>query len=278
MKKHFPSSKKFSAPKKQENNLFSKVGDFYGELKKKFSFLKWVDPFTYVDLFVMPQVKKVTDSEAVEFIVNVFFAFLFAWGLYAALGMAFGTSTPLVIVYSASMEDTLFRGDVMALKKADISSNFGPIVELDEKIARVPSDIYVTPSYVNGSLSSLKFLNGQVVSPDEKASIVVYTAYPSGLPIIHRAIALVKAKDGYFILTKGDNGATNPTFDQDCGNIIGTGSQKPCISYYATPVNELSGIAFFNVPKVGCVKLWLVDDLISIVASGALPRDFRGYC
>jgi len=278
MKKKFSYTKKPALKSEAKENIFSKVGAEYKKLKEKLSFLKWIDPFTYVDIFIMPQVKKVNDSEAVEFIVNVAFAFLFAWGLYTLLGIIFGTATPLVIVYSASMEETLMRGDVMGLKKADSAANLGTVVDLNENVKNVPAINYVTPSYSSGKLASLTFSNGEIIIPKEDASIVVYTAYPSGLPIIHRSIALINANDGKFILTKGDNDSTNPTFDQDCGSILGTSSTKSCITYYATPVNELSGIAFFNVPRVGCVKLWLVDDLFSILSNGTLPRDFRGYC
>jgi hypothetical protein len=108
----------------------------------------------------------------------------------------------------------------------------------------------------------------------------VYSAFPSGLPIIHRAIVKIVANDGNFILTKGDNSLTNPTFDQDCGNVNDAfeKSDKPCITFYPIQVSELHGRTFFAIPKVGCVKLWLVDDLMSLISIGSLPHDFKGIC
>jgi signal peptidase I len=270
-------------PKKKKNE--SKPFPMQGRISsfmKNFSFLRWLDPFTYVDLFVMPAVKKYTQSTFVEFLVNVLFALLFAWVIYSALGLIFGTANPLVIVYSASMENTFFRGDVMALNKVNDSDFFGPVVSLNIPIKDVPVLDYATPVYSDaGSLKSIVFNGtGKEIVPNTSGSIVVYNAFPSSLPIIHRAIVKLQATDGNFILTKGDNSVTNSTFDQDCGKINPTFfiSEKNCITFYAIPVKELDGKTFFMVPKVGCIKLWLVDDLFSLFSTGSLPRDFRGIC
>ncbi|MFA6064688.1 MAG: hypothetical protein WCW44_00185 [archaeon] len=272
------SSDKFVLP------FFKEISLLLAKIGEKFSFLKWFDPFTYVDIFVMPRVKKVTTNEYVEMGVNIFFALIFAFAIYSLLGIIFGTQTPLVIVYSASMENTFFRGDVMALTRANVSDNFGEEVFLTRSIGEVPTIDYVTPNYSLGRLISLTFKdsNGatQEVLLAHNGNVVVYPAFPSGLPIIHRGIVKINANDGVFILTKGDNMSTNPTFDQDCGNITPelNLSQKPCISFYANKVDNLVGKTFFMVPKVGCVKLWLLDDLFSLIQTGALPRDFTGFC
>lgn len=245
----------------------------------KFSFLKWIDPFTYVDLWVMPKVKKVSDSSFLEFIVNALFALLFAYIIYSALGFAFGTSSPLVIVYSGSMEPTFYRGDVMGLAHASSSDNFGVEVTLPRNISGVPTADYASPKYSPSGLDSIYFKDANVsLAPNKSGNVVVYQSYPYGLPIIHRAVVEIHALDGDFILTKGDNQLTNPTFDEDCGAISGTRSQKGCISFYAIPVSSLQGKSFFTIPKVGCLKLWLFDDLSSIIATGSLPRDFEGIC
>jgi len=247
--------------------------------KSRFSFLKWVDPFTYVDLWVMPRVKRITESSIVEFLVNAGFALFFAWIIYSALGLAFGTSSPLVIVYSASMEPTFFRGDVMVLSKAVSSDNYGAPVVLDRNISGVPVFDYATTRYSAAAIESVYFKDlGQAVAPVKSGNVVVYDSYPAHLPIIHRAVMEIQALDGNFILTKGDNQLTNPTFDEDCGAIVGGLSQKPCISFYAVPVSSLQGKAFFTIPKIGCVKLWLFDDLASLIQNGSLPPDFRGIC
>lgn len=261
------------------------ITSLFTSISKKLSFLKWLDPFTYVDLFVIPHVKKITQSSTVEFIVNVFFALIFAWVIYTLLGILFGTSSPLVIVYSASMEPTFFRGDVMALTRPIDSSNFGEVVYLDKTIASLPASKYVSPKYDSGGRLVSFVIGGNEVLYKKDSSIIIYSAYnPSspdnGKPIIHRAIVKLVALDGNFILTKGDNSETNFTFDQDCGEIP-KGFEIPskgCITLYAIPINELQGKTFFMIPKLGCVKLWLLDDLTSLIFAGALPRDFKGIC
>jgi signal peptidase I len=248
---------------------------------EKLSFLKWLDPFTYVDLYVMPVIKKKTDSKIVEGIVNVFFAAVFALIVYMALGVLFGTASPLVIVYSASMEQNYYRGDVIALGSANETTFFGPEINLNSKIRNVPAESFLSTEYLsNGELEKIIFTNGEIIQPNKEGSIIVYNSYPTNLPIIHRAIVKINALDGIFILTKGDNQITNPTFDQDCGRVdeIRLATQKPCITLFAIPIEEIQGVAFAQVPKVGCVKLWLVDDLLSLVLTGKLPQDFKGVC
>jgi signal peptidase I len=285
--KKFSSSRSLSFEEKKK--AFSEVSQgAVSKLKSKFSFLRWLDPFTYVDLFVMPHVKRVSKRESVELLVNVVFALLFAWIIYSLLGFLFGTSSPLVIVYSASMEPTFFRGDVMALSRASSPSFFSEPVILDRKISKVPTIDFVSPNYFGSKLVSFSFKRADgstfEVFPNLNGQVVVYPAFnPSdshmntnGKPIIHRAIVFIEALDGNFVLTKGDN---NPYFDQDCGRINSFDvSEKHCISLYAVPLNELKGKTFFMVPKVGCVKLWLMDDLLSLIVIGKLPQDFKGVC
>jgi len=242
--------------------------------------LKWFGPFTYVDLFVMPQVKKISASKKVEFIVNVLFAALFAGIIYLLLGFLFGSSSPLVIVYSASMETTFYRGDVMGLTGLNQNMPLGKEITLNKNILNVPVSEYANPQYENGQLKSIVFSNGQEIFPDESSAVIVYPSYPMRIPIIHRTIVKITALDGTFVLTKGDNEKTNFTYDQDCGAIdyYNTKSEKPCITFFAIPIKDIQGVSFFEIPKVGCLKLWIVDDLVSLLATGKLPRDFQGIC
>jgi signal peptidase I len=275
-------------------NFFS----FYSFLKKRFSFLRWLDPFTYVDLFFMPHVKRVTKNEYVETFVNIVFALLFAWIVYSLLGFLFQTSMPLVIVYSASMEPSFFRGDVMALFKPSQNDFFGQVVFLDENISNVPVNKFVSSEYDSENRLVSFSVGGQKIAYEKNASVIVYPAYNptslnDGKPIIHRTIVKLVAKDGNFVLTKGDNDRekifvkelnasaySNPFFDQDCGDIsFGLEKpSKPCISLYAVPFSSIQGRSFFRIPLVGCFKLWLVDDLFSLALTGKLPSDFKGIC
>jgi signal peptidase I len=253
-----------------------------------FKKLKWLDPFTYVDLFVMPKIKSRTESKSVEAIINVVFAALFAGVLYFVLGIIFGTASPLVIVYSESMEPVFFRGDVMGLTSANANTFFGEEVILNQKISGVPVENYVIPTYnESGSLISLKIGEKNIEYKKDGSTIVYPTVMPgipsyNGKPIIHRSIVKIIAEDGIFVLTKGDNELTNVTFDQDCGKVDilrGLPEQgKMCITLYAIPIESIQGVAFFQIPKIGCVKLWLFDDLFSLIFFNKLPADFKGIC
>ncbi len=300
---------KFKQKKVSRKNLITKnfegFSTFFSSVKKKFSFLRWVDPFTYVDLFVMPFVKQYTDSSFVEFIVNIFFAAFFAILFYniltllfgfTQLAFPFGNSTPLVIVYSASMESTFFRGDIMALSVPNNIS--GQEITLNKNINEIPVHDYANILYIDKTVSnpnsfftnssesqktitsikSIIFFDGQLIEPNQEGSIIVYPAYPSGLPIIHRVVARIHALDGNFILTKGDNYFTNPTIDQDCGQIILNNPEKECITFFAVPEKDLQGKVLAKIPLIGCVKLWLVDDLFSLLTTGKIPADFSGVC
>ncbi|VVB74737.1 Uncharacterised protein [uncultured archaeon] len=263
---------KFIPPKKQKSYLAAPKSLLAGA-RKKLSFLKWVDPFTYVDLFVMPQVKKVSDSEILEFIVNVVFAFVFAAAIYTILGAILQTSTPLVIVYSASMEPTMHRGDVVLLKSANDPIFPERNVTVNYAVGSLSTNNFVKSSYdSSGELSSFVIDNNQI-DYKKDGPIVVYSAYNplypayDGKQIIHRAIVQINATDGEFILTKGDNSATNKRFDQELG-----------LTLYPSAVKNLQGQVVVSVPLLGCIKLWLVDDFSSIISKGHLPSDFEGIC
>jgi signal peptidase I len=263
--------------KRKENKTSKNIKELFSKTKER---LKWLDPFTYVDLFVMPKVKQYNDSEIVETIVNIIFAAIFAFLIYTILGFLFGSNTPLVIVYSESMQPNLFRGDVIALSGVNQNNYFGPEVNVSKNIENEPVNSYVTVEYEGRNLSKLIFENNQEVIPNKEGEILVYNSNPYNLPIIHRSIVKINALDGEYILTKGDNELTNPTFDADCGNIdiLRGQSEKPCVSFYASKVSEIEGVAFFRIPALGCVKLWLVDNTLSLITTGSLPREFNGIC
>ncbi|MDD4251402.1 MAG: hypothetical protein PHX27_04390 [Candidatus ainarchaeum sp.] len=269
---------------KNKINIYNKENNF---LKSFFSKLKWLDPFTYVDLLVMPKVKKFSDNKIVEHFVNILFAGIFAFIIYSFLGIMFGTSSPLVIVYSESMEPDFFRGDIIGLTSVNENTFFGKEINLKQNISNVPTNLFATPVYLNNSLEKIIFNDNDLGIQEfvfdnniKNNPVIVYNAYPLNIPIIHRAIVKINALDGEFVLTKGDNPFTNPTFDQDCGKIdsVRLLVEKNCITFYAIPIKDIQGTRFFQIPKIGCVKLWLFDDLISLITKRKLPDDFKGIC
>lgn len=76
--------------------------------------LKWLDPFTYVDKFLMPKINP-KNNEVIAWVIYLVSAFVFAFAIYTILGLLLGTNSPMVIVVSGSMEPTMYRGDVVVL-------------------------------------------------------------------------------------------------------------------------------------------------------------------
>ena len=239
--------------------------------------LKWLDPFTYVDLYIMPKVNP-KDNEAISWVVYLASAFLFAWLIYTGLGLAFGTESPMMIVVSGSMEPLYHRGDIILLHGATGDSINGSEVVLDfpsleeRELASFAELIY--SNSVPKQIEAINFDSGQNLPITSDGDIVVYWSERMNEPVVHRTVAKLRADDGWYLLTKGDS-VHNTTVDQDCGLVINGQPQKACIELYPIPLENLQGKAFFQVPFLGCIKLWLLDDLGSLLATGKLPNEFR---
>jgi signal peptidase I len=287
--------------------------------------LRWLDPFTYVDLFVIPRVRALSKpvqwgvfaasyvvllalvslvlgatlffllslslfyaylfffegDEAIDWAVYLLSAFLFAWAIFALLGALLSTSSPMIIVVSGSMEPLYYRGDVIVLRGVPFEGLSAPEVHLEEPISGKPFSSFAKADYAstpNGiQIEALEFNNGERVGISRDGSVIVYFSRYLGEPIIHRVVSKIIASDGRYVLTKGDS-VRNNTIDQDCGRVQYGVPEKQCISLYPVGEEEIEGSALFRVPLVGCVKLWLFDDLSSLLARGALPKAFRGIC
>lgn len=260
-------------------------------LKKK---LKYLDPFTYVDMAlekVYPvKGKKSALQSLVYNSVYLISAVVFAFVLYSALGLLLSTSNPLWIVLSASMEPLMHRGDIVILQGVSASDIESPEIFLDSELSGKPVSEFIEPHYDSSrKVDELIFPSVEKsVKISKEGSIVVYFAEERGIQVIHRAVAKIHANDGTFLITKGD---ANPSFDQDCGivrqeQIPGTDEfkvlvEKPCITPFAVNSSSIEGIVLFKdfkVPVVGCLKLWVFDDFASLLRNGKLPEDFAGIC
>ncbi len=214
--------------------------------------LKWLDPFTYVDLLL----EKINPSRSpwIDWPVYIISAFLFAFLIYTALGFALGTKSPMVIVVSESMSPVMHRGDVVVLTGIAASGVNVPEAELD-----VPSLKNVPMFYfAETSGSEIRFSNGKVLPITTGGDIVVYYSALRDEQIIHRAVARVRAADGTYLLTKGDN---NQRIDQDCGRVMLSTIEKPCVTPFAVGSDELQGRAVGWAPLLGYVKLLVFDDV-----------------
>ena len=233
------------------------------KIKKKLDFLKYIDPFYYVDKYLVPKINP-ENTEWVNWIIYLVSALFFAWLIYFALGLLLSTSSPMVIVVSGSMEPVLYRGDVVIMQGISPENIKAEQTEIDlPTLKRVGFSEIAKSDTIPPK--NLLFNNGVVIPVNETGDIVVYTSVSrrnSGQPVIHRVIAKVKAADGYYLITKGDN---NNVIDQDCGKVIAGLPQYECITLYPIPANEISGRAVFKIPLIGYVKLLIFDDLPALV-------------
>lgn len=247
-------------------------GNFMGIREK----LKWADPFTYVDKYLMPVVNP-SGNEILSWIIYLVSAFVFAWVIYTALGLALATPAPMVIVVSQSMEPELYRGDVVVLYGVTAQTLNAQEIDLPEKqLNNVYVDSFATLSYTGRggsySLSSIIFPGNRTIVLNTEGDTVVYVSNVTGEQIIHRAVLKINAADGTYILTKGDNQNTNITIDQDCGKVVMNQSQKSCITLYPINTDDVLGKAILRIPLLGYIKLLLFDDLPTILFGCKNPR------
>jgi len=267
------------------------------EIREK---LKWLDPFTYVDLYLLPRVNALDKAkqlmvfiasflilslmvslvfgfsltlvgaialiyaylfffekeESVTLSLYLVSAFVFAFVLYNfILAFLLGTEAPLVIVFSGSMEPVLYRGDIVvlvgvsSLELAEAEVDFPVRGKLVREYAQIGKRVNNSGVRRDASIK----VGEQEFEFDENGPIVVYFSSLKKQDIIHRAVLKIKAPDGEFLLTMGDN---NNRIDQDC-----TGSGYDCINLFPVPTEDLRGTYIIHLPFIGHVKLLLFDDL-----------------
>jgi len=255
-------------------------------LRQKMSLLKWLDPFTYSDLFLDRIGKK--DDKIISWAAYLFTAALSAFVLYNLFALVLGTRFPGVIVLSGSMEPLFYRGDIIIMQGVQAEALQGARVRFNGSIKGMPLSYYAQTycsrqdgsetkpceefkeDYSNGKIllqeftaKKIIFNNGEELEITAAGDIVIYHGYvynwaagsQSFEPIIHRVVAIIEAEDGLFVLTKGDS-RFNSFIDQETG-----------IAPSAVPVRELEGRLVAIIPKLGYVKLILLDDIPCIALS-----------
>ncbi len=235
-----------------------KKPSIFSGLKEKTAFLKWLDPFTYVDMLLNKVNKfheKSWQHQAIDWAFYIVFGFIFAWLIYQGLGLLLQTTTPMVIVVSGSMEPVLYKGDVVVLLGAAGTNIHANQVEInaDSLKGTILAEI-AEVEYDNQKPVNIKFFNGKIIPIETKGDIIVYNSnLRVNFPIIHRVVAKIKAKDGYYFLTKGDNTSTNNLVDQDCKRTIN--NVPLCIHSTVVNENEIQGKQAFKIPFIGWIKL-----------------------
>ncbi len=232
-----------------------------------------------------------TKKASAEIIYSVCFAIV-AWTL---LTVFLNTQTPINVVTSCSMLPNLQRGDLLILRGTQVNtqeitvnytynkflSKMIPIPEpcqIKNDQGKIRSDFCINSFQFNNTKYNFTKTGDIVVyAPTVQIPQLQQALQGIGL-IVHRAVLKVKATDGTFIITKGDN---NPTPDQIgltdetnaaavqnikntqiyCFTITqGTAGGKVCtISPWINPIQEdkLLGKSVLDIPVIGYIKLLL---------------------
>ncbi|MDD2477840.1 MAG: hypothetical protein PHW45_02615 [Candidatus ainarchaeum sp.] len=229
---------------------------------KKYS--KWIDPFTYVDILLLKLFGKPKNLKVkiLYWIFYILFSVLFAFLIYKLAGLILGTTLPFATVLSGSMEPNFYRGDIIVLNsaknlKAETITLDYPIGNKD--LQEFATQKFYTNQYGLTEVKSIAINNKTIEIKDiikNKNSVVVYNSNTTGKDIIHRLVVIIKATDGTFILTKGDNSKTNRIIDQDCRIDQSTGlAQNFCLNLYPVKKENLIGKKKLRIPYLGYLKL-----------------------
>lgn len=222
------------------------------EAKQK---LRYLDPFTYVDMLL----ERINPGKnpLIDWPVYLISAFLIAYVIYGAMGFALNTSAPMVIVVSESMSPTMHRGDVVML--LGTSAEHVNAKEINTGLSTlqgVPLTVFAMSED-----NTLVFSDGQRLDTDQSGDIIVYFSEFRNEQVIHRAVAKLRAADGAYLITKGDNWQTNTAVDQDCGMVVAGIPERNCVTLFPLTDSDLQGKAVLRVPLLGYVKLLLIDDV-----------------
>lgn len=233
--------------------------------------LKWLDPFTYVDILLDKIKPKAQRNKYLDWLIYLAFAAIFAYALLFIFGLILGTSAPGVIVLSGSMEPGFYRGDIIILQGANAQNIKGQDVYLPE-IPTLKNRLLKDIASVNYKEQKIIFANGTEAKINKEGDVVVYNSayYPE--PIIHRVIAKVHVADGTYFITKGDNPKTNWFVDQACGAVkfsyisgtdisAITSIESTCITPFLPSENEIEGKMIGKIPLLGWVKLIPFDEV-----------------
>lgn len=165
---------------------------------------------------------------------------------------------PLAVVVSHSMEPNLSRGDIVVIKNAkNLNSE---TIEINKNLKNkdlkeIAEIVYVKNEYGLDQVHSLKIEETTIYIDDIiENDIVVFTSNVNNKDIVHRLVLYIKANDGEYILTKGDNNKTNRLIDQDCNFVNGVAKHN-CLNKYPTPINTVKGKVIARIPYLGYIKL-----------------------
>lgn len=235
--------------------------EFANRETKKRKWYTYLDPFFPYDFFIEYLEKKNLSNKYFNFILFIVYALVLAFVILKLFALILGAHEAAMIVVSGSMVPNVNIGDVVILySPKTINTTY---IDVNANIKDVPIREYLDAVYVQDKntnypvISDLNVL-GQLVKPNKSGDIVVYYSDIEKKEIIHRAILGIRALDGTFYITRGDNTKTNFVLDADCNAKFQTNNgiiSIKCLYPYALQKENVLSKYLFKIPFVGWIKL-----------------------
>jgi len=177
-------------------------------------------------------------------IIYLFLGFVIAYGFNLFLGYTLNTNTPVVAVFSCSMEHNDYNSWFCGLASSEVcGKNIDGYNPMNfEDYWKICGNWYESQNISNEEFKSFSFNDGLevgdmvVVLNTEKfnvGDIIVFDTDIRKYPIIHRIYAI----NGNTFLTKGDNNAAPDSFSK----------------------NKINGKAILKIPLLGWVKILFTE-------------------
>ncbi len=182
-------------------------------------------------------------DSVLAWIIDIALAFVIVKFLvYPGFALLFGTQYPIVAVVSGSMDhhgdfnnwwlsNTADCGKLGLCSQAKFYSMFNISKE----------DFLRFPLHNGFSRGDIIFLKHKDPSSIQKGDIIVFRVPGLSDPVIHRVIKKWVENGTYHFQTKGDHNPTSLLIELD------------------TSEEDIVGVAFFRIPKLGYLKIWFAD-------------------
>lgn len=185
------------------------------------------------------------DNSIWSWIVNIILAFiLIKFLVYPGLGLALGTSYPIVAVVSNSMEHN-YDFDTWWQNSEEYYSGIGIVKSSFEKFP-------LKNGFNKGDIMVLWRANPNNIKIGDVIVFISARTNPKPDPIIHRIIIIEENNGNTAYQTKGDNYITNRRQINAC-------FPDGCIYESDIQQSQIIGKALFKVPYLGYIKIWFVD-------------------
>ena len=172
------------------------------------------------------------DDSVASWIVAFVLAFLIVkFIVYPLIGLAFGTSYPIVAVVSGSMEH---------------EQSFGQWWELNQEWyeeSNIYKEDFENFVFKNGFVKGdIIFLKGSEPKDIKVGEVIVFQS-TTPYPVIHRVVKVWEEEDVYYFQTKGDHNSRS----------------DPGLLELEISGDRVLGKTLFRIPKLGWVKLIFVE-------------------